>query len=247
MIVATVAHYDREIALRESRETLRQSEARLAGIVGSAMDAIISVDADQRIVLFNAAAEGMFRCSAAEALGQPLDRFIPARYRARHREHVRGFGATGVTARTMTALGALSGLRADGQEFPIEASISQGGGERPEAFHRDSARHHRAQAGRGSAEKGPCRIGGPGRGTHGGSTSGLALRPQPARSQPRSAGHHQPGGQDHRREPGHRIGDGRAARAVDRHRFRPITSRSRKRQRPAIKKSSPKARCGTIR
>ena len=120
------AAYDREMALRASQDALRQSEARLAGIVGSAMDAIISVDADQRIVLFNAAAERMFRCSAAEALGQPLDRFIPARYRTRHREHVRSFGATGVTARTMAALGALSGLRADGQEFPIEASISQG-------------------------------------------------------------------------------------------------------------------------
>ena len=120
------AAYDRELVLRESQDALRQSEARLAGIVGSAMDAIISVDAGQRIVLFNTAAESMFRCSAGEAIGQPLDRFIPARYRDRHREHVRGFGATGVTARSMTALGALSGLRADGQEFPIEASISQG-------------------------------------------------------------------------------------------------------------------------
>ncbi len=120
------AAYDQEMALRESRETLRQSEARLAGIISSAMDAIISVDADQRIVLFNAAAENMFRCSTAEALGQPLDRFIPIRYRASHREHMRSFSATGVTARTMAALGALSGLRADGQEFPIEASISQG-------------------------------------------------------------------------------------------------------------------------
>jgi PAS domain S-box-containing protein len=116
-----------EISERKlAEEALRGSEARLAGIVGSAMDAIISVDADQRIVLFNAAAEKMFRCSAAEALGQSLDRFIPARSRARHREHVRDFGATGVTARSMTALGTVEGLRADGQEFPIEASISQG-------------------------------------------------------------------------------------------------------------------------
>jgi PAS domain S-box-containing protein len=114
-----------EQAQRESAQAVRESQARLAGIVGSAMDAIISVDAGQRIVLFNAASERMFRCSAAEALGQPLDRFIPARYRDRHREHVRGFGATGVTTRTMGALSALSAQRADGEEFPIEASISQ--------------------------------------------------------------------------------------------------------------------------
>ena len=63
---------------------LRESQARLAGIVNSAMDAIITVDEEQRIVLFNHAAELMFRCAAAEALGQPLDRFIPARFHAAH-------------------------------------------------------------------------------------------------------------------------------------------------------------------
>ncbi len=112
-------------ARKQAEETLRRSEARLAGIIGSAMDAIISVDAEQRIVLFNAAAEQMFQLPATEAIGQSIDRFIPARFRNRHREHVRNFGETGVTSRTMWRPGDLLAVRADGVEFPIEASISQ--------------------------------------------------------------------------------------------------------------------------
>src|SRR5215813_5718655 len=104
--------------------SLRSSEARLAGILASAMDAIITVDEEQRIVLFNAAAEKMLRCPASEAMGQPLDRFIPVRFREIHRQHIRHFGETQVTQRTMGKLRPLSGLRADDEEFPIEASIS---------------------------------------------------------------------------------------------------------------------------
>jgi PAS domain S-box-containing protein len=105
--------------------SLRLSEARLVGILASAMDAIITVDEEQRVVLFNAAAEKMFRCAAAEALGQPLDRFIPARFRDAHRHHIGQFGKTHVTQRTMGRLQPISGLRTNGEEFPIEASISQ--------------------------------------------------------------------------------------------------------------------------
>lgn len=111
--------------LLAAREITQRSEARLAAIVGSAMDAIISVDGEQKVLLFNAAAEAMFRCSAAEALDQPLDRFIPQRFRAVHQEHVQGFGRTSHTSRSMRSLGTLSGVRANGDEFPIEASISQ--------------------------------------------------------------------------------------------------------------------------
>ena len=116
----------RDITGRKRAELdLWESQRRFEGIVDSAMDAIISIDEAQRVVLFNAAAERMFGCAAAEALGQPLERFIPARFRAVHRAHVRAFATGGVTNRTMGKLGSLTALRADGREFPIEASISQ--------------------------------------------------------------------------------------------------------------------------
>src|SRR5215475_16220065 len=99
--------------------SLRLSEAKLAGILVSAMDAIITVDEDQRVVLFNAAAERMFRCPAAEALGESLDRFIPERFRAAHREHIHIFGETKVTQRSMGKMRPLFAVRSDGEEFPI--------------------------------------------------------------------------------------------------------------------------------
>jgi PAS domain S-box-containing protein len=108
-----------------AERALLGSEARLAGIVESAMDAIITIDEQQRVVLFNAAAEEMFGLTASEALGRPLDDFIPRRYRAAHREYIRDFGTTGVTSRVMAGARAVSALRADGVEFLVEASISQ--------------------------------------------------------------------------------------------------------------------------
>ena len=103
---------------------LREQAAQLDAIIQSAMDAIVTVDENQAIVLFNAAAEKIFGCPAAAAVGGPLDRFIPERFRTAHREHVVRFGATGVTRRMMESP-TLYGRRADGGEFPIDASISQ--------------------------------------------------------------------------------------------------------------------------
>lgn len=110
---------------REAEEKFLVSQLKLEAIIQSAMDAIITVDQDQKIVLFNQAAEQMFSYSAQNALGQSLDRFIPARFRAAHREHIKTFGRSGTTNRRMGALGQVSGLRADGTEFPVEAAISQ--------------------------------------------------------------------------------------------------------------------------
>ncbi|MBP1648872.1 MAG: multi-sensor hybrid histidine kinase [Bacteroidetes bacterium] len=110
---------------RQSEEALRQSESQLAGIVGTAMDAIVTVDEERRILLFNGAAEKMFGCAAAGAIGQVIDRFIPPRYRDAHEERMRDFASTNVSRRSMGDLGMVWGLRQDGEEFPAEASISQ--------------------------------------------------------------------------------------------------------------------------
>ncbi len=103
-------------------EKLRESQNRLEGIIASAMDAIIAVDQEHRIVVFNTAAEKMFGLPSSDAIGSPINRFIPERFRTAHTEHIRHFGETGMTKR---APGALWALRANGDEFPIETSISQ--------------------------------------------------------------------------------------------------------------------------
>lgn len=106
-------------------EALRRSEERLQSIISSAMDAIITIDSNQRIVVFNKAAEQVFRCPASEALGRSIDRFIPERFRAGHRQQIQGFATTGITTRSKYLPGTLRALRADGDEFPMEATISQ--------------------------------------------------------------------------------------------------------------------------
>jgi len=109
----------------QARTAVNESQARLGAVMDSAMDAIITVDDQQRIVLFNQAAEATFRCRRSEVLGAGLDRLLPARFRAAHGAHIRHFGTTGVTNRRMGDTTTLWALRADGSEFPIEASISQ--------------------------------------------------------------------------------------------------------------------------
>lgn len=112
-------------ARRASDTPAPVSHTRLDGIIRSTTEAIITIDPAQRIVLFNPMAERVFRCAASDAIGGPLSRFIPERYRAAHEHQVRDFGSTGVSDRQMGPQRVLYGLRADGEEFPIEASISQ--------------------------------------------------------------------------------------------------------------------------
>jgi PAS domain S-box-containing protein len=110
---------------RRIEQAMKEEEARLAAVIGSAMDAVITTDEHQIITLFNPAAEKMFGRTSEQALGQPLDQLIPERFRGNHSSHVRKFAQTNVSRRRMGALIPIYGLRSDGHEFPIEASISQ--------------------------------------------------------------------------------------------------------------------------
>jgi PAS domain S-box-containing protein len=110
---------------KKTEEALRESQARLSGIVSSAMDGIITINSDQNIILFNKAAEKLFGYSQEEILGRHIGILIPGDIREIHKTYVRKFGETGTTNRHMGALGAVRGLKKNGIEFPIEASISQ--------------------------------------------------------------------------------------------------------------------------
>ena len=106
-------------------EALRLSEAKFSGIVSIAADAIISVDKDQRITIFNEGAEAAFGYTAEEVLGTPLERLIPERFHAIHREHFAGFVAGQEASRRMAERKEIFGVRKNGEEFPAEGSVSK--------------------------------------------------------------------------------------------------------------------------
>ncbi|AVG16023.1 hypothetical protein CFN79_09255 [Chromobacterium vaccinii] len=107
-----------------AQTALRESEARLAGMVRSAMDGIVMLDSRLRIVTFNAAAEQMFGQPEQAMLGQPLDALLPTAMRAEHGRLMQRFGDGSASPRRMGQLGKVQGARADGTLFDLEASIS---------------------------------------------------------------------------------------------------------------------------
>ncbi|MEY4755513.1 MAG: hypothetical protein RJA34_411 [Pseudomonadota bacterium] len=134
---------------KNDQMALQDSERRLAGTIEAAMDAIITVDAQHRITVFNAAAAKMFGYSREEVLGKTIDMLIPERFRHGHTQHMTHFAGTVASRREQQSQSVVSGLRRDGQEFPIESSISMltVNGERQfTAIMRDITERLRAQA-----------------------------------------------------------------------------------------------------
>lgn len=106
-------------------EALRRSETRLANLIDIAVDAIISVDENQLIEIFNKGAESIFGYCASEILGQPLNFLLPERFWEAHARHMRAFGASPHWSQLMRSRNSVFGRRKDGSEFPAEASISK--------------------------------------------------------------------------------------------------------------------------
>jgi PAS domain S-box-containing protein len=119
--------HERERLVEQVRgEALRRSEAKYSGILQTSADAIVSIDEQQRITLFNGTAERMFGYTRAEVMGAPLELLVPGRLRAAHRAHVARFAAGDQMTHVMSGRSAsLLGLRKGGGEFPLEATISK--------------------------------------------------------------------------------------------------------------------------
>ena len=100
-------------------------ELTYGSAIHASQEAILIVDAQQRIVLFNPAAQRMFECTEASALGSHLSRFIPERHRQAHLEQVRQFDGPGSAERPMWGRTTITGLRANGEEFPAQAMITR--------------------------------------------------------------------------------------------------------------------------
>ena len=121
--ISTIA---RDISDRfQAEQALQLSQARFAGILEIAEDAIISVGADQKIILFNQGAERIFGWTAAEAIGQSLSLLLPEAFAAPHSHLVSNFGGGIKQARKMGSRKEIFARRRDGTQFPAEASISK--------------------------------------------------------------------------------------------------------------------------
>jgi PAS domain S-box-containing protein len=106
-------------------QALRASEAKFAGILSIAAEAIITVDEQQRIVHFNQGAAEIFRYEPAEMIGKPLEILLPISARGVHAHEVAAFGESSEQARRMGKRREIAGRRSTGEEFPAEASISK--------------------------------------------------------------------------------------------------------------------------
>lgn len=132
-------------SLRQRNEQLRSSESRLEAIINSALDAIICVDKDQYITVFNPTAAVLFQCPSSQALGSLLTRFFPDAGHALALNQIS----------TQAFLGEMTALTASGKRLSVEVSVSferHPSGETTTVFARDLTSRKRAEVQRSVLE-----------------------------------------------------------------------------------------------
>jgi PAS domain S-box-containing protein len=132
-------------ALQQRNEQLYAGEKRLEAVINSALDAIICVDRHRRITVFNPTAAALFQCAAGDALGSPLERFLPKAAEA----------LVFAPLTTQAMLGEMTARTASGRELAVEVSVSfeqHADGETTTVFARDLTARKRAEERRGELE-----------------------------------------------------------------------------------------------
>jgi PAS domain S-box-containing protein len=111
--------------LKTTERALRASEHRLTTIIDIAPEAVVAVDKDGNVQIFNRSAEEVFGYKAEEINGQPLDVLIPSELRTAHRQHIDDFAKSGTVRRPMSVRNEVTAVRKDGSQFPAQAAVSQ--------------------------------------------------------------------------------------------------------------------------
>lgn len=107
------------------RQELEISTSRFRSVVDAAYDAIITVDQQHNITLFNRSAETLFGYRADEVLNQPIERLLPEKFRTNHRQYMQQFTRSPVNSRQMDERNRVYGLHRDGTLLPVEIAISK--------------------------------------------------------------------------------------------------------------------------
>jgi PAS domain S-box-containing protein len=118
-----LARIERQVTVSKVRSALRESEAKFRSVMESAIDAIVSGDAEGLIRSWNSAAAALFGFTEEEVLGRPIEIIIPERYREQHRQGVQRVSAGG-ESRVIGSTVELAAIRKDGSEFPVELSLA---------------------------------------------------------------------------------------------------------------------------
>jgi PAS domain S-box-containing protein len=140
---------ERQARLTESTQQIEEQRARIEGLIAHAPDAVVVIDEDGIIRLWNSKAEEVFGWTEEEAVGQPLaETIIPPVYREAHAAGMKRYLTTGV-AHVLHQVLSLKALHRHGHEFPISLTLSgfrQGGRQHFVSFTRDVTEQHRTAA-----------------------------------------------------------------------------------------------------